>query len=172
MDAYRQLQGATGRLAAFANKKYTSHGCLPASWLTECMKGYEATFGEKAEASMLDIASVTADVVGRSRLRRELDAEEHWSCPQPNCSSGGASSCCFLMERRYERTGPTTAIKDASQLRGGRPIATLDSVGRSMYYKIVSENNIFEIIFLMTSKNIQKILITPSKSHDCNLAKN
>jgi hypothetical protein len=27
MDAYRK--GATGRLAAFANKKYTSHRCLP-----------------------------------------------------------------------------------------------------------------------------------------------
>jgi hypothetical protein len=73
MDAYRQ--GATGRLAAFANKKCTSHRCLPASWLTECMEGYEAAFSVKAEASMLDIASVTADVMGRSGLGRDLDAE-------------------------------------------------------------------------------------------------
>ena len=47
MDAYRQ--GATGRLAAFANKKYTSHRCLPASWLKECMDDYKAALGEKAE---------------------------------------------------------------------------------------------------------------------------
>jgi hypothetical protein len=46
------------------------------SAITECMEGYKAAFGEKAEASMLDIASVTADVVGRSGLGRDLDAED------------------------------------------------------------------------------------------------
>jgi hypothetical protein len=64
IDLYRK--GATGRLASCANKKFTSHRCLPASWLTECIEGYEATFGEKEEASMLDIASVTADVPGQT----------------------------------------------------------------------------------------------------------
>jgi hypothetical protein len=66
MDLYRK--GATGRLAACActNKNYTSHRCLPASWLTECIEGYEATFGEKEEASVLDIASMTVDVPGQT----------------------------------------------------------------------------------------------------------
>jgi hypothetical protein len=68
---YAYRQGATGRLAAFANKKYTSHRCLPASVLTDCMEGYDATFGEKAEASMPNIASGTADIVGRSGLGRD-----------------------------------------------------------------------------------------------------
>jgi hypothetical protein len=74
MDAYRQ--GATGRLAAFANKKYTSHRCLPASWMIECMAGYEATFGEKVRYSMLDMDAVEADVVGRSELGRDGEAED------------------------------------------------------------------------------------------------
>jgi TATA-binding protein-associated factor Taf7 len=56
MDAYRK--GATGRLAAFANKKYTSHRCLPGSWLTECMADYKAAFGEHAEESMVDVAAM------------------------------------------------------------------------------------------------------------------
>jgi hypothetical protein len=56
MDAFRQ--GATERLVAFANKKYTSHRCLPASWLTECMDDYKAAFGENAEDSMVDMAVV------------------------------------------------------------------------------------------------------------------
>jgi hypothetical protein len=39
------------------------------------MEVNEATFAEMAKASMLAIASVTADVVGRSGLGRDLDAE-------------------------------------------------------------------------------------------------
>jgi hypothetical protein len=35
---------------------------------------YEAMFAEMAKASMLDIASVTADVVGHSGVGRDLDA--------------------------------------------------------------------------------------------------
>ena len=72
MDAYRQ--GATGPLGGFRQQE-VHQPPLP-SWLTKCMEGYEATFGEKTEASMLDIASVTADVVGRSSLGRDLDAED------------------------------------------------------------------------------------------------
>ena len=72
MDAYRQ--GATGPLGGFRQQE-VHQPPLP-SWLTECMEGYEATFGEKAEMSMLDIASVTADLVGRSGLGRDLDAED------------------------------------------------------------------------------------------------
>jgi hypothetical protein len=55
---------------------HASHGhrCLPASKLTKCMEVNEATFAEMAKASMLDIASVTADVVGHSGLGRDLDA--------------------------------------------------------------------------------------------------
>jgi hypothetical protein len=60
MVLYRQ--GATGQLVACANKKYTNQRSLPASWLTECIESYEATFSEKVEGSMLDIASVKADV--------------------------------------------------------------------------------------------------------------
>jgi hypothetical protein len=40
MDAYRK--GATGRLAAFANKKYRSHRCLPASWFDDVKNEYYA----------------------------------------------------------------------------------------------------------------------------------
>jgi hypothetical protein len=57
-----------GQLAAFANKKYTSNRCLPASWLTECMAGYEGMFGEKVQESMLDMDAVAAELVGRSGL--------------------------------------------------------------------------------------------------------
>jgi hypothetical protein len=49
------------------NKKYTSHRCIPASWLTECIESYKATLGEEEEASMLDIASVTVDVPRETR---------------------------------------------------------------------------------------------------------
>jgi hypothetical protein len=136
-----------------------------------------------AKAGMLDIASVTADVVGRSGLGQDFDAEDmdskvdaddeivgdggsresgggvsygeeedengdelefddfassseesdaaraNWStgrCPQPDCSSRGTSSGCFVKGRRYERTGITIATTDASHLRGGCPLETLD----------------------------------------------
>ena len=58
MDAYRK--GATGWLATFANKKYTSHRCLPASWLDQCIGEYKAAFGEEAEASMVNVETVQA----------------------------------------------------------------------------------------------------------------
>jgi hypothetical protein len=38
------------------------------------MEVNEATFAKMAKASMLDIASVTTDVVGHSGMGRDLDA--------------------------------------------------------------------------------------------------
>jgi hypothetical protein len=77
LDAYRQ--GVTWGLHGGVRQQevhHASHGhrCLPASKLTKCMEVNEATFAEMAKASMLDIASVTADVVGHSGLGRDLDA--------------------------------------------------------------------------------------------------
>ena len=40
------------------------------------MAGYEATFGEKVQESMLDMDAVAADVVGRSELGRDGEAED------------------------------------------------------------------------------------------------
>ena len=51
MDAYRK--GATGRLAEFANKKYSSHRCLPDSWFDELKAEYEAKYCEEAGESIL-----------------------------------------------------------------------------------------------------------------------
>ena len=73
MDAYRK--GATGRLAAFANKKYTSHRCLPQSWLDECMAEYKAAFGEHVEDSMVDVASMGAQLDALSGLGRREGVE-------------------------------------------------------------------------------------------------
>jgi hypothetical protein len=72
MDAYRQGATRAGRLAAFANKKYTSHRCLPASWLT----GYKVMFGEKFQESMLDMNAVAAELVGCSVLGWDREAED------------------------------------------------------------------------------------------------
>jgi hypothetical protein len=55
---------------------HASHGhrCLPVSKLTKCMEVNEATFAEMAKASVLKVASVTADVVVHSGLGRDWDA--------------------------------------------------------------------------------------------------
>jgi hypothetical protein len=49
LDAYRQ--GATGRLADYATRKYRGHRCLPADWLsaikTEHGANFDAKFGEE-----------------------------------------------------------------------------------------------------------------------------
>jgi hypothetical protein len=58
MDAYRK--GATGRLADFANNKYSSHRCLPDSWFAELKGEYENQFGEKAEESMIKMKDIEA----------------------------------------------------------------------------------------------------------------
>jgi hypothetical protein len=54
---YIQLyrEGATGRLAAFAARKYKSHRCVPDSWLTEVVNEYEAEYDENASCSMLQV---------------------------------------------------------------------------------------------------------------------
>ena len=80
IDAY--WQGATGRLAAFANKKDTSHRCLPGAWLTECMatRGMKPCLARRSKRAcwtrMLDMDAVAADVVGRSGLGWNAEAED------------------------------------------------------------------------------------------------
>ena len=73
MDAYRK--GATGRLAAFANKKYTSHRCLPESWLDECMAEYKAAFGEAADESMVNLEAVEAELAALGADDEQAEAE-------------------------------------------------------------------------------------------------
>jgi hypothetical protein len=76
MDAYRKE--ATGRLAAFANKKYRSHRCLPASWFDDVKNEYYAAFGEVAADSMIDVSAVNAPrpALGEFGVEEEDGAEE------------------------------------------------------------------------------------------------
>jgi hypothetical protein len=76
MDAYRK--GAIGRLAAFTNKTYRSHRCLPASWFDDAKSEYCAAFGEVAADSMTDVSAVNAarPALGEFGLEEEVGAEE------------------------------------------------------------------------------------------------
>jgi hypothetical protein len=80
MDGYRK--GTTGRLAAFVDKKYTSHRCLPGSWLTECIDEYKAAFGETVEESMVDV-----DAIGKELAA--LDGESVTATEDPGEEDGG-----------------------------------------------------------------------------------
>jgi hypothetical protein len=70
MDVY--WKGATGRLAAFANKMYRSHRCLPASWFDDVKSELYAAFGEVAADNMIDVSTGNA---ARPALR-EFSVEE------------------------------------------------------------------------------------------------
>jgi hypothetical protein len=102
MDAYRK--GATGRLAAFANKKYRSHRCLlaspPASWFDDVKNEYYAAFGEVAADSIIDVSAVNATrpALGESDVEEEDGAEE----AEAETSEDGEESS------DGERSGPET----------------------------------------------------------------
>jgi hypothetical protein len=99
MDAYRK--GATGRLTAFANKKYRSHRCLPASWFDDVKNEYYAAFGEVAADSMIDVSASNAarPALGEFGVEEEDSAEE----AEAEASKDGEESS------DGEHSGPETA---------------------------------------------------------------
>jgi hypothetical protein len=72
---YVQLyrEGATGRLAEFAARKYSSHRCVPDSWLSEVMADYKAEYNEEASSSMLTVP--TKDELLTQAVPRSPDDE-------------------------------------------------------------------------------------------------
>jgi hypothetical protein len=89
------LDKVPGGLAAFANKKYTSHNCLPDWWLSVCMAEYKAAFGEGVEYSIVDLAAVRAEMAWHGGLGWG-EAED---TDEDRCRCGGRGAMTAVRRR-------------------------------------------------------------------------